>query len=133
MLSIWVYPKDCCALWWILFQSIFIITPEITSIWELVTTCCLTSKHLQITINCKTVPNNINFIIHIHNYLEFSCLICVQNFHVGMTLTNQNDIHDEMKSRLNSGNACYHSVQNLFCLPVSHQKKLKIKIYRSVI
>jgi sorting nexin-29 len=28
------------------------------------------------------------------------------------TLTNQNDIHDEVKSRLNSGNACYYSVQN---------------------
>jgi len=26
---------------------------------------------------------------------------------------NQNDIHDEIKSRLNSGNACYYSVQNL--------------------
>jgi hypothetical protein len=25
------------------------------------------------------------------------------------TLTNQNDIHDESKSRLNSGNVCYHS------------------------
>jgi archaellum component FlaC len=33
--------------------------------------------------------------------------------YVGTTLTNQNDIHDEIKSRLNSGNACYHSVQNL--------------------
>jgi hypothetical protein len=29
------------------------------------------------------------------------------------TLTNQNDIHDEIKSILNSGNTCYHSVQNL--------------------
>jgi hypothetical protein len=29
------------------------------------------------------------------------------------TLTNQNDIHDEIKSRLNSGNAWYHSVQNI--------------------
>jgi hypothetical protein len=29
------------------------------------------------------------------------------------TLTNQNDINDEVKSRLNSGNDCYHSVQNL--------------------
>jgi hypothetical protein len=28
-------------------------------------------------------------------------------------LTNQNDIHDEIKIRLNSGNACYYSVQNL--------------------
>jgi fumarate hydratase class II len=32
---------------------------------------------------------------------------------LGKMLTNQNDIHDKIKSRLNSGNACYHSVQNL--------------------
>jgi hypothetical protein len=28
--------------------------------------------------------------------------------YLGTTLTNQNDIHDETKSRLNSGNACYY-------------------------
>jgi hypothetical protein len=33
--------------------------------------------------------------------------------YLGTTLTNQNDIHDEIKRRLNSGNACYYSVQNL--------------------
>jgi hypothetical protein len=33
--------------------------------------------------------------------------------YLGRTLTNQNDIHDEIKSRLNSGNACYYSVQNI--------------------
>jgi hypothetical protein len=33
--------------------------------------------------------------------------------YLGMTLTNQNDSHDEIKSRLNSGNAYYHLVQNL--------------------
>jgi hypothetical protein len=48
------------------------------------------------------------------------------------TLTNQNDIHDEIKSRLNSGNACCHSVQNLL-FPLSHTKNLKIKIYKTVI
>jgi hypothetical protein len=49
-----------------------------------------------------------------------------------MTLTNQNDIHDEIKSRLNSGNACYYSIQNLSssCLI---SKNLKIKIYKTVI
>jgi hypothetical protein len=41
--------------------------------------------------------------------------------YLGTTLTNQNDIRDEIKSRLNSGNACYHSVQNL-CLLTSYQK-----------
>jgi hypothetical protein len=29
------------------------------------------------------------------------------------TLTNRKDIHDETKGRLNSGNACCYSVQNL--------------------
>jgi hypothetical protein len=43
------------------------------------------------------------------------------------TLTNQNDIHDEIKSRLNSGNACYYSVQNLLSSRLI-QKNLKIKI-----
>jgi hypothetical protein len=33
--------------------------------------------------------------------------------YLGTTLINQNDIHDEIKSRLNSGNACYYSVHNL--------------------
>jgi hypothetical protein len=33
--------------------------------------------------------------------------------YMGTTLTNQNDICHEIKSRLNSGNACYYSVQNL--------------------
>jgi hypothetical protein len=33
--------------------------------------------------------------------------------YLGTTLTNQNDIHDEIKSRLNSGSACSYSAQNL--------------------
>jgi hypothetical protein len=33
--------------------------------------------------------------------------------YLGTTIMNQNDIHDEIRSRLNSGNACYYSVQNL--------------------
>jgi sorting nexin-29 len=52
--------------------------------------------------------------------------------HLGMTLTNQNDIHDEIKSRLNSGNACYYSVQNLLSSRFI-SKNLKIKIYKTVI
>jgi hypothetical protein len=52
--------------------------------------------------------------------------------YLGTTLTNQNDVHDEIKSRLNSGNACYYSVQNLLS---SHliSKNLKFKIYKTVI
>jgi hypothetical protein len=45
---------------------------------------------------------------------------------------NHNDIHDEIKSRLNSGSPHYHSVQDLLssCLI---SKNLKINIYRTVI
>jgi Ser-tRNA(Ala) deacylase AlaX len=41
--------------------------------------------------------------------------------YLGTTVTNQNNIQEEIKRRLNSGNACYHSVQNL----LSGVKKLK--------
>jgi hypothetical protein len=50
----------------------------------------------------------------------------------GMTLTDQNDVHEEIKSRLNSGNACYYSAQNLLSShPIS--KNLRIKTYKTVI
>ena len=48
------------------------------------------------------------------------------------TLTNQNSIQEEIKSRLKSGNACYHSVQNLLSSSLL-SKNLKIKIYRTII
>jgi len=52
--------------------------------------------------------------------------------YLGTTLANQNSVPEEIKSRLRSGNACYHSVQNLLsCRLLS--KNLKIKIYRTII
>jgi hypothetical protein len=35
--------------------------------------------------------------------------------YLGTTVTNQNPIQEEIKSRSKSRNACYHSVQNLLC------------------
>ena len=52
--------------------------------------------------------------------------------YVRTTLTNQNSIQDEIKSRLESGNACYHSVQNLLSTSWL-TKNIKIKIYTTVI
>jgi len=46
--------------------------------------------------------------------------------YVGTTLTNQNSIQEEIKSRLKSGNACYHSLQNLLS-SILLSKNLKIK------
>jgi uncharacterized membrane protein len=51
--------------------------------------------------------------------------------YLGTTLTNQNDTRDEIKRRLNSGNACYYSVQNLFSSRLI-SKNIKIKIYKTV-
>ena len=51
---------------------------------------------------------------------------------MGTTLTNQNLIQEEIKSRLKSGNACYHSVQNLLSSSLLFIN-LKIKIFRTII
>jgi len=48
------------------------------------------------------------------------------------TLTSQNSIPEEIKSRLRIGNACYYSVQNLLSSRLL-SKNLKIKIYRTII
>ena len=51
---------------------------------------------------------------------------------MGTTLTNQNSVQKEIKSRLKLGNACYYSVQNrLSCRLLS--KNLNIKIYGTII
>ena len=47
-------------------------------------------------------------------------------------LTNQNSIREEIKSRLVSGNACYHSVQNILSSSLL-SKNIKINIYRNII
>jgi len=52
--------------------------------------------------------------------------------YLGTTLTFQNSIREEIKSRMRSGNACYHSVQNLLSSRLL-SKNLKIKIYRTII
>jgi hypothetical protein len=52
--------------------------------------------------------------------------------YLGTTLMNQNSIYEEIKSRLKSGNACYHSVLNLLSSSFL-SKNVKIKIYRTII
>jgi len=52
--------------------------------------------------------------------------------YLGTTLTDQNSIQEEIKSRLKLGNPCYHSVQNLLSSRLL-SKNLKIKIYRTII
>jgi hypothetical protein len=51
--------------------------------------------------------------------------------YLGTTVTNKNPIQEEIK-RLNSGNAFYHSVQNLLSSRLP-SKNIKIRIYKTII
>jgi hypothetical protein len=52
--------------------------------------------------------------------------------YLGTTVTNQNLIKEEFKRRLNSGNACYQSVQNLLSSRLL-AKNIQIGIYKNII
>jgi hypothetical protein len=52
--------------------------------------------------------------------------------YLGTTLTDQNCIREEIKSRLNSGNACYHLVQSLLSSRLL-SRNMKVKIYKTII
>jgi hypothetical protein len=50
--------------------------------------------------------------------------------YLGITVTNQNLIQEEIKRRSNSGNACYHSVQNLLSSRLL-SKTVKVRIHKA--
>jgi hypothetical protein len=52
--------------------------------------------------------------------------------YLGMTVTNQNLIKEEIKKRLNSGNACYHLAQNLLS-SLLLSKNVKVRLYKTII
>jgi hypothetical protein len=52
--------------------------------------------------------------------------------YLGTTLKYENYIQEEIKSRLKSGNVCYHSLQNLLSSSLL-SNHLKINIYRTII
>jgi sorting nexin-29 len=52
--------------------------------------------------------------------------------YLGATLMNRSSIHEQIRSRLKSGNACYHLVQNLLSSRLL-SKNTKIRVYRTII
>jgi hypothetical protein len=52
--------------------------------------------------------------------------------YLGPPLTDQNCMHEEIKSRLNSWNACYHSVQSLLSSRLV-SRNFKVKTYKTII
>jgi hypothetical protein len=51
--------------------------------------------------------------------------------YLGTAATNQNLNQEEIKRRLNSGNACYHSVQNLLFSRLL-SKNIELRLYRTI-
>jgi hypothetical protein len=49
--------------------------------------------------------------------------------YIGTTLTDQNCMHEEIRSRLNLGNTCYYSVQSLLSSRLL-SRNLRVKIYK---
>ncbi|KAJ4436345.1 hypothetical protein ANN_18976 [Periplaneta americana] len=52
--------------------------------------------------------------------------------YLGATVTNINDIREEIKHTINMGNACYYSVEKLLSSSLL-SKNLKVRIYKTVI
>jgi hypothetical protein len=52
--------------------------------------------------------------------------------YLGITLRDENCMHEDIKSRINSGNGCYHSVQSLLSYRLM-SRNLKVKKYKTVI
>jgi len=63
-----------------------------------------------------------------------SPIFCINMYllYLATTLTNQNSVQEEIKSRLKPGNAFNYSLQNLLSSSVL-PKKTKIRIYATVI
>ena len=62
---------------------------------------------------------------YINKIFKFKTLYCISG-------KDQNSIQEETKGRLKSGNACYHSVQNLLSSSLLSEN-IKFKIYRTII
>ena len=52
--------------------------------------------------------------------------------YLGVTVTNTNDIREEIKRRINMGNACYYSLEKILSSRLP-SKKFKVKTYKTII
>ena len=78
----------------------------------------ITSRHQNVIQNQNIVIQNLSS----ENVEKFRYL--------GVTLTNTNDIREEIKRRINMENACYYSLQEILSSSLL-SKKLKVKTYQN--
>ena len=81
----------------------------------------------MITSRQQNIVQNQNIVIENLSFEK------VQNFkYLGVTVTNTNDIREEIKRRINMGNACYYSLEKILSFHLL-SKKLKVKTYKTII
>jgi hypothetical protein len=76
------------------------------------------TKYMLMSCHQNAKENHSITMASFGNVAKLKCL--------GITVTNQNLIQEEIQSRLNMGNASYHSIQE-FCLLVSCLETSKLK------
>ena len=69
----------------------------------------ITSRHQNVIQNQNIVIGKVSF----ENVEKFKYL--------GVTVSNMNDIREEMKRRINMGNSCYYSLEKNFVPPAFHK------------
>ena len=80
----------------------------------------ITSRYQNVIKNQNILNGNSSF----ENVEQFRYL--------GVTVTNSNDIREEIKGRINMGNACYYSLEKILSSRLL-SKKLKVKTYKTII
>ena len=80
----------------------------------------ITSRHQNVIQNQNTVIGNLSF----ENVEKF--------IYLGVTVTNRNDIREEIKCRINMENECYYSLEKMLSSRLL-SKKLKVKTYETII
>ena len=78
----------------------------------------ITSRHQNVIQNQNIVIGNLSF----ENVEKFRYL----------AVTNTNDIREEIKRRMNMGNACYYSLEKISSSRLL-SKKLKVNTYKNII
>ena len=80
----------------------------------------ITSRRQNLIQNQNIVIRNLSF----ENVEKFRYL--------GVTVTNTNDIREEIKRRINMGNACYYLLEKIL-LSRLLSKKMNVKTYKTII
>ena len=84
------------------------------------------TKYIMITSSQQNIVQNQNIVIENLSFEK------VENLkYLGVTVTNTNDIREEIKRRIHMENACYYSLEKILSSRLL-SKKLKVNTYKTI-